>query len=198
MIYCYARVSTKEQKLDRQIAAFEPYKPYELYCDKESGKDFDRKQYQKMRKKIKTGDTLIILSLDRLGRNYDLIKQEWSYYHDKGVLIKVLDMPLIDTTNNNLISKFISDLVVQLLGFVAETERENIKKRQAEGIRIAKEKGVHMGRPKCKLPDNFEEVAYQYKNYEITIEQALKITNMSYATFYKYIKKINCGRSQDV
>lgn len=196
MIYCYARVSTKEQKLDRQLVEFEPFKPYELYCDKESGKDFDRKQYQKMRKKIKEGDTLIVLSLDRLGRNYDLIKQEWSYYVNKGVLLKVLDMPLIDTTNNNLISKFISDLVVQLLGFVAQMERDKIKERQAQGIAVARAKGVHLGRPPYKLPENFDKIALKYKNYEITIYDALEQTRLTRATFFKYAKKRGCGRSQ--
>lgn len=188
MNYCYARVSTREQKLDRQLAEFKPFEPYELYCDKESGKNFDRKQYQKMRKKIKSGDTLYILSLDRLGRNYDLIKQEWSYFVNKGVLIKVLDMPLIDTTNNNLISKFISDLVVQLLGFVAQTEREKILERQAQGIVQAHQRGVKFGRPKIKLPDNFEEVVNQFNRKEITNIEACKILNMSRASFFKYKK----------
>lgn len=195
MTYCYARVSTKEQKLDRQIAEFEPYQPYVLYQDKESGKNFERKQYQRMRKKIKDGDTLIILSLDRLGRNYDLIKQEWSYFVNKGVLIKVLDMPLIDITNNNLISKFISDLVVQLLGFVAQTEREKILERQAQGIAAAHSRGVKFGRPQYKLPDNFEEIALKYKNYEITFDEAIQLTNMSNASFYKYARRYNCLRS---
>lgn len=188
MTYCYARVSTKEQRLDRQIAAFEPYQPYVLYQDKESGKNFERKQYQRMRRKIKAGDTLIILSLDRLGRNYDLIKQEWSYFVNKGVLIKVLDMPLIDITNNNLISKFISDLVVQLLGFVAQTEREKILERQAQGIAAAHSRGVKFGRPQYTLPDNFSEVADRYIRGEITNIKAYETLNMTRATFFKYIK----------
>lgn len=195
MIYCYARVSTTEQKLDRQLAEFKPYEPYQLYCDKMSGKDFNRKQYQKMRKKLKSGDTLIILSLDRLGRNYDLIKQEWSYLVNKGVLIKVLDMPLIDTTNNNLISKFISDLVVQLLSFVAQMERDKIKERQAQGIAQAKLRGVHLGRPKTTLPDNFDEVARKYKDREITFDEAIELTKLSRATFFKYAKEKGCLRS---
>ena len=196
MTYCYARVSTREQKLDRQLAEFKPFEPYELYCDKESGKNFDRKQYQRMRKKLKSGDTLIILSLDRLGRNYDLIKQEWSFFVNKGVLIKVLDMPLIDTTNNNLISKFISDLVAQLLGFVAQTEREKILERQAQGIAQARLRGVHLGRPSYKLPNNFDDVALKYKNYEISKEEACKQLNMSKATFFKYVTEKGCGRKK--
>lgn len=187
--YCYARVSTKEQKLDRQIAAFEPYQPYELFTDKESGKDFDRPQYQKLRKTIKTGDTLIVLSLDRFGRNYDQIKQEFAYFNQKGVKIKVIDMPIIDTTTNDLTTKLISDIVIQLLGYVAEKERDYIRKRQAEGIKIAKANGVHMGKPRYKLPDNFKEVAKKYQNYEVTqIEARELLGGMTKSTFLKYIK----------
>ncbi len=194
--YCYARVSTKEQKLDRQIEAFKPYEPYELYCDKESGKDFDRKQYQIMREKLEEGDTLIILSLDRLGKNYDLIKQEWSYFVNKGIKIKVLDMPIINTTSNDLTSKLISDIVIQLLSYVAEVERNNIKKRQAQGIKVAKDKGVHCGRPKYKLPDNFEEIAKKYQDYELTREQCLKLLNMTKGTFLKYLVKLGYSRKE--
>lgn len=197
--YCYARVSTKEQKLDRQIFAFEPYQPYELYTDKESGKNFDRPQYQKMRKKIKSGDTLIVLSLDRFGRNYDQIKQEFAYFNQKGVKIKVIDMPIIDTTSTDLTAKLISDIVIQLLGYVAEKEREFIRKRQAEGIRIAREKGVHLGKPRYNLPSNFDEVALKYQNYEVTQLEARELLGgMTKGTFLKYVKLRNFGRKKYV
>lgn len=194
--YCYARVSTKEQKLDRQIEAFKPYYPYELYTDKESGKDFNRPQYQKMRNKLKSGDTLIVLSLDRFGRNYIQIKEEFAYFNKKGVKIKVIDMPIIDTTTNDLTTKLISDIVIQLLSYVAEKEREHIRKRQAQGIAIAKAKGVHCGKPKYKLPDNFEEIAKKYQNYELTRNECLQILKMTKGTFLKYVKEKNYGRKQ--
>lgn len=187
MNYCYARVSTKEQHLDRQISQFKPFETYILVSDKESGKDFNRPNYQKMRKKLKYGDTLIVLSLDRLGRNYDLIKKEWQYLTSKGVKIKIIDMPIIDTTSNDLTSKLISDIVIQLLSYVAETERAFIKKRQKEGIAIAKAKGVKFGRPKVKIPRNFEEVATRFLNKEITNTEASKILGLSRPTFYRYL-----------
>ena len=187
MNYCYARVSTEEQHLDRQIAEFEPYKPYTLICDKQSGKDFERKNYQKMRRKLKDGDSLIVLSLDRFGRNYDLIKQEWQFFTNKGVKIKVLDMPIIDTTSNDLTSKLISDIVVQLLSYVAQTEREMILKRQAQGISQAKARGVKFGRPRITIPDNFKEVARQYLNKEIKNYEACEILGMSRGTFFRYL-----------
>lgn len=186
--YCYARVSTKEQNLDRQIEAFKGYEPYVLVTDKESGKDFNRTNYQKMRKKVKQGDTLIVLSLDRFGRNYDQIKEEWQHYNKKGVKIKVLDMPLIDTTSNDLTEKLISDIVLQLLSYIAQKEREKIKERAMQGIAIAKAKGVKFGRPKMKLPDNFGEVVKRFCNREITNIEACKLLNMSRATFFRYVK----------
>ncbi len=157
MIYGYARVSTKEQNLDRQIVELEKYTKT-IYFDKLSGKDFERKEYQKMIKKLKKGDLVIIKSIDRLGRNYDLIIEEWQRITKKiGADIKVLDMPLLDTTQTQeLTGKFISDLVLQILSYVAETERRNIKQRQAEGIKIAQEKGIKFGRPR-KEPEDIEQ-----------------------------------------
>lgn len=186
--YCYARVSTKEQNLDRQIEAFKDYEPYVLFADKESGKDFNRTNYQKMKKKIKQGDTLIVLSLDRFGRNYDQIKEEWQNYNKKGVKIKVLDMPLIDTTSNDLTEKLISDIVLQLLSYIAQKEREKIKERAMQGIAIAKANGVKFGRPKMELPDNFEEVVKRFCNREINNIEACKLLNMSRGTFFRYVK----------
>ena len=190
MKYGYVRVSTKEQNIDRQID--EMYKnglaDKQIFIDKQSGKDFERDEYQKLKKKLKSGDLLIIKSIDRIGRNYDMIIEEWrTLVNDMNVDIQVLDMPLLDTRTEgkNLVGKFISDIVLQILSFVAENERENIKKRQAEGIRIAKEKGKHLGRPKLKLPKNFTMIANQYKKKEITLAEALSSLKMNRSTFYK-------------
>lgn len=187
MNYCYARVSTKDQHLDRQIAQFKPFEPYTLYTDKESGKDFNRVNYKKMRRKLKTGDTLIVLSLDRFGRNYDQIKQEWLYFTNKGVKIKIIDMPIIDTTADTLTAKLISDIVINLLSYVAQTERELIKKRQAEGIEQAKKRGVKFGRPKIKMPIEYDEIATKYLNKEITNKKACEILGLTRATFFRYL-----------
>lgn len=189
MNYCYARVSTEEQHLDRQIAAFEPYKPYSLFTDKESGKDFNRTNYQKMKRKIKSGDTLIVLSLDRFGRNYDQVKKEWQWFTEKNIKIKIIDMPIIDTTHDDLTSKLISDIVINLLSYVAQTEREFIHKRQAEGIKAAKERGVVFGRPKKFIPTNFNEVAARYVNNEINNLEACKILGLPRGTFFRYLKE---------
>jgi len=197
MNYCYARVSTIEQHLDRQISSFEPYKPYLLFQDKESGKNFERPQYQKMKKKLKRGDTLIVLSLDRFGRNYDQIKEEWQFLINKGVKIKVIDMPIIDTTSNDLTSKLISDIVINLLSYVAQTEREKTLVRQKQGIIEAKKRGVKFGRPEIKLPQNFIEIATKYKNKEINNLDACEILNMSRGTFFRLLKKHNLEREYD-
>lgn len=189
MNYCYARVSTKIQNLDRQIDAFKNFEPYILYTDKESGKNFDRKNYEKMRKKVKEGDSIIVLSLDRFGRNYDQIKNEWHYFSNKGVKIKIIDMPLIDTTSNELTSKLISDIVLQLLSYVAEMEFKSIHARQAEGIKLAKEKGVKFGRPRAKISD-FHKIATSYCNNEITNEKACELLRISRGTFFRRLKEL--------
>ena len=184
----YARVSTTDQNLDRQMQALNEVGVEKIYVDKLSGKNFDRQEYQKMKQSLKKGDLLYIKSIDRLGRNYDMIIDEWrTLVNDMNVDIQVLDMPLLDTRieGKNLVGKFISDIVLQILSFVAENERENIKKRQAEGIRIAKEKGKHLGRPKLKLPKNFTIIANQYKEKEITLAEALSSLKMNRSTFYK-------------
>lgn len=190
MKYGYVRVSTKEQKIDRQLVEMytQGLNDKTIFIDKQSGKDFERDEYQKLKKKLKSGDLLIIKSIDRLGRNYDMIIDEWrTLVNDMNVDIQVLDMPLLDTRTEgkNLVGKFISDIVLQILSFVAENERENIKKRQAEGIRIAKEKGKHLGRPKLEIPSNFSQVANQYKKKEITLAEALSSLKMNRSSFYK-------------
>ena len=190
MIYAYIRVSTKQQKIDRQyeeIKAFGVDDKY-IYVDKESGKDFDRTNYKRLIKRIKKDDLLIVKSIDRLGRNYHMILDEWSYItKTKEADIKVLDMPLLDTRieGKNLVGKFISDIVLQVLSFVAENERNNIKERQAEGIRIAKEKGVRFGRPNAITPPNTNEILDKYINHEITNTEAAKLIGVSRGTFFR-------------
>ena len=193
MIYAYIRVSTKHQNIDRQ---FEEIKALGIddkyiYIDKESGKDFDRTKYQKLIKKLKKDDLLIIKSIDRLGRNYRMILEEWARITKTiGADIKVLDMPLLDTRieGKNLVGKFISDIVLQVLSFVAENERINIKQRQAEGIRIAKEKGVKFGRPKAILPPNTNDILDKYINKELTNLEAAKLIGVSRGTFFRLVK----------
>ncbi len=193
MKYGYVRVSTKEQNIDRQLADMYAcgVKEENIFIDKLSGKDFDRENYQKLKTILVDGDLLVIKSIDRLGRNYDMIIDEWrDLVNGLNVDIFVIDMPLLDTRTEgkNLVGKFISDIVLQILSFVAENERDTIKKRQAEGIRIAKEKGKHLGRPKLGLPNNFAEVANKYKKKEITLKTALTSLDMSKSTFYRNIR----------
>lgn len=200
MIYAYIRVSTKHQNIDRQyeeIKALDINDKY-IYIDRESGKDFDRTKYQKLIKKLKKDDLLIIKSIDRLGRNYQMILEEWSRITKTiGADIKVLDMPLLDTRieGKNLVGKFISDIVLQVLSFVAENERTNIKQRQAEGIRIAKEKGVKFGRPKKRLPPNTNKILDKYINKKLTNIEAAKLIGISRGTFFRLVKErksLNC------
>ena len=181
--YAYGRVSAKDQKLERQLDAFMRcgIAFNKIYCDKKSGKDFEREQYKKMVKKIKTGDLLVIKSIDRLGRNYDAIIIEWKHItQEVGADILVLDMPILDTrTYKNLIGRLIADIVLQLLSFVAENERENIRTRQAEGIAIAKQKGVRFGRPRVTIPSNFSEIAAAYLSHTISYAEALRLDRKS-------------------
>lgn len=191
MEYGYVRVSSVSQNLDRQIADMKQLglDDKHIYADRQSGKDFDRVNYQRLKSQLKKGDLVIIKSIDRLGRNYDMITQEWKdLVTNRHADIFVIDMPLLDTraTDNNLVGRFISDIVLQLLSFVAENERDNIRKRQAEGIAIAKSKGIHLGRPPIALPLNFGQIARQYNNKEITLAQALLSLDMKKSTFYKY------------
>ena len=190
--YAYGRVSAKDQKLERQLDAFMRcgITFNKIYCDKKSGKDFERDQYKKMIKKIKPGDLLVIKSIDRLGRNYDAIIIEWKHItQEVGADILVLDMPILDTrTYKNLIGRLIADIVLQLLSFVAENERENIRTRQAEGIAIAKQKGVRFGRPRVTIPSNFSEIAAAYLSHTISYAEALRLTNLRPTTFYRYVK----------
>ena len=184
MEYGYVRVSTTTQNVDRQLDEMfkQGLDEKQIYIDKQSGKDFERPNYQKMKKRLKENDLLIIKSIDRLGRNYEMIIEEWSSItKDIKADIVVLDFPLLDTRtdNKNLVGKFISDIVLQVLSFVAQNERENIRQRQAEGIKIAKEKGIHMGRPPYQITSDFIQVFKSYCNKEITSVGAASLLNIS-------------------
>ncbi len=193
MEYGYIRVSTSTQHIDRQLEAIKSLgiKDKQIYIDYESGKNFDRTNYKKLIKKLKKDDLVIIKSIDRLGRNYNMIIDEWrKITKDIEADIMVIDMPLLDTRikGNNLIGKFISDIVLQVLSFVAQNERETMKIRQVEGIKNAKAREVKFGRPKIDLPDNFNDIANKYIKKEITSKQACEILNISRGSFYRYIK----------
>jgi len=185
--YGYVRVSTKDQNEDRQLIALHELGLSDkyIYVDKQSGKDFNRPQYQKLLRKLRPGDLLYIKSIDRLGRNYEEIQNQWRVLtKEKGVDICIVDMPILDTRRGkDLLGTFISDLVLQLLSFVAENERTNIKQRQAEGIAAAKAKGVRFGRPPKPLPENFHSVYQQWKQGSITGTAAAKECGMPLSTF---------------
>lgn len=188
--YGYIRVSTKEQNPERQIAALHPYNiPEEnIYMDQLSGKDFCRPQYQKLLENLKQGDVLIIKSIDRLGRNYGEILEQWRRITKEiGTGIQVIDMPLLntDSIHGDLTGVFISDLVLQILAYVAETERTFIKQRQAEGIAIARAKGVKFGCQRLEMPEDFYEYFEMWKQGEISTRKAARILNMSHSTFYR-------------
>lgn len=190
----YARVSTTNQNEDRQVQELIKYGVQEkcIYIDKQSGKNFQRPAYIKMMKRLRHGDILIIKSIDRLGRNYHEIQEEWKRITQrKKADIIVLDMPLLDTTRSkDLLGTFIADLVLQLLSFVAENERINIRQRQAEGIAAAKKRGVKFGRPPIPVPDNFEEIYLLWEDKKITAREAAKRCGLMKDTFYRMIRSI--------
>ena len=185
--YGYVRVSTKEQNEDRQMIAMREMGVPEknIYMDKQSGKDFERPQYKKLVRKLKRDDLLYIKSIDRLGRNYEEIQNQWRLLtKDKGVDICVIDMPLLDTRRGkDLVGTFLSDIVLQVLSFVAENERTNIRQRQAEGIAAAKAHGVRFGRPPAPLPPNFHDVYQRWRQGKITGTAAAKECGMPLASF---------------
>jgi len=189
----YVRVSSKDQNLDRQILQMQELGISEkhIYIDKESGKDFDRIGYRYMKKSLEPGDLLIVNSLDRFGRNYEEIMQEWNTI-TRAVKadIKVLDMPLLDTTQHkDLLGTFISDLVLQVLSFVAHRERDSIRQRQSEGIAAAKANGVKFGRARIAITENFIEAYNLWQSGEITAVRAIELSGMSKATFYRKVKE---------
>lgn len=186
-IYAYIRVSTREQNEDRQLIAMNELQVLQknIFIDKQSGKDFDRPQYKKLLKKLRKDDLLYIKSIDRLGRNYNEIQEQWRILtKEKGADIVVIDMPLLDTRRGkDLMGTFLSDIVLQVLSFVAENERANIRQRQAEGIAAAKAKGVRFGRVPKPLPSNFHTVYQRWKHGEITGTAAAKDCGMPLSTF---------------
>ena len=192
-IFGYARVSSKEQNEERQLEAFKDFNIDErdIYIDKQSGKDFNREQYNILKKALRENDVLVIKSIDRLGRNYNMIIDEWKDI-TKNIKadIVVIDMPLLDTRKNkDLLGTFISDLILQILSYVAEQERTFIKQRQKEGIASAKLNGVKFGRPKIEKPDNFDFVVSKWKNKEIKTKEALELLHLRPNTFYTMVKE---------
>lgn len=199
-VFGYVRVSSQEQNEDRQLISMEQagVPNTNVYIDKQSGKDFNRPNYKRLMKKLRSGDTLFIKSIDRLGRNYEEILNQWRIItKEKSVDVVVIDMPLLDTRHEkNLLGTFISDIVLQLLSYVSETERTNIKQRQAEGIAAAKKRGVKFGRPIKEMPPNFGELITQWEKKELTMQEILKTYDMSESTFYRRMREYNAGKSK--
>ncbi len=192
-IYGYVRVSSTDQNEERQLIALqEKCVPAEnIFMDKQSGKDFNRPQYKRLMRKLKKGDLLYILSIDRLGRNYEEIQEQWKIItKEKGVDICVIDMPLLDAKQGkDLMGTFIADLVLQILSFVAQSERENIRKRQEEGIAAAKARGVKFGRPEKALPEDFVKLVAEWEKKKIHLAKVLERCDISEATFYRRLRE---------
>lgn len=199
-VYGYVRVSSIDQNEERQIVELSKRNVLSknIYIDKQSGKSFERPQYKKLVRKLKQGDLLYILSIDRLGRNYLEIQEQWRILtKEKGIDIcvidmplLVIDMPLLDTRNGkDLMGTFIADLVLQILSFVAQNERENIRKRQAQGIAVAKAKGIKFGRPEIALPENFGELVHEWEKKRLPLSEVLEVCKMSEATFYRKLRE---------
>ena len=198
-IYGYIRVSSCDQNEDRQLIALRQagVREQSIYLDKLSGKDFERPQYKKMLHKMKKDDLLYIKSIDRLGRNYDEILKQWRYMtKEKGIDIVVLDMPLLDTRRGkDLMGTFLADIVLQVLSFVAENERTNIRQRQAEGIAAAKKRGVKFGRPEAPLPENFSAMHRAWRDKRITLKEAAAACNMPEGTFYGKARRLEAAQA---
>jgi DNA invertase Pin-like site-specific DNA recombinase len=199
-IYGYVRVSSKDQNEDRQMIAMRDVNIPEknIFIDKQSGKNFERPMYKKMVKKLKENDILYIKSIDRLGRNYEEILEQWRIItKEKKTEIVVIDMPLLDTRREkNLLGTFIADLVLQILSYVSETERATTKQRQREGIEAAKLKGVQFGRPSKDYPDNWKTLVEKYENGEISAKEAAEECNITASTFYRRVKKMRGARGK--
>ena len=194
MEYGYARVSTKEQNEQRQIVALEEFglDRKQIFTDKQSGKDFERTNYRKLVRRLKEGDTLVVKSIDRLGRNYEEILEQWRIItKDKGAAIVVLDMPLLDTRRNrDLTGTLIADIVLQLLSYLAQTEREFIRQRQAEGIAVAKAQGVRFGRPPLAQPKEFPAVHQAWLKKEISAREAARRLSVTHKTFLRWAQQL--------
>jgi DNA invertase Pin-like site-specific DNA recombinase len=192
--YGYARVSSKDQNLDRQLDQLKAIgiEPRNIFCDKASGKNFNRPSWDNLINQLQKGDLLVVVSLDRMGRNYTEIKEQWQHItHDIGADIKVLDMPMLDTTktNDSLDRRFIADLVLQILSYTAEKERKNIHARQEQGIKAAQERNVKFGRPAAQFPDGWEQTYTAWKDGQITATAAMDSLGMKRTTFYKLAKQ---------
>ena len=196
MDYGYARVSTKEQNEERQLIALRAFGLTDkaIFVDRQSGKDFDRRHYQRLLRKLKNGDTLVVKSIDRLGRNYEEILEQWRVItKEKGADIVVLDMPLLDTRRSrDLTGTLISDIVLQLLSYVAQTEREFIRQRQAEGIAAARARGVKFGRPRKELPAGFYEVRARWERGELSARAAAKLLGIPHRSFLLWAREEKC------
>lgn len=197
MNYGYVRVSSRDQNEERQIIAMHEFgvDDKQIYMDKQSGKDFERPQYKKLMRKIKTGDTLVIKSIDRLGRNYDEILVQWRFItKQKQVAIVVLDMPLLDTRQNrDLTGTLIADIVLQLLSYVAQTERDFIKQRQKEGIAAAKARGVQFGRTPMERPADYDQIKASWFQEKISAREAGRQLGVTHKTFLRWVNSDNFG-----
>jgi len=198
--YAYIRVSAVDQNEDRQLSVMEaiPVPRRNIFIDKISGKDFNRPSYQSLLKKLKPGDLIYVKSIDRLGRNYDEIQNQWrTLTKERGVDIVVLDMPILDTRKGkDLMGTYIADTILALLSFVAQKEREDIRERQREGITAAKARGVNFGRPIKKPPENFIEVVKLWDGGKITFEEALALTGLKQGTFYNRLREVQSGKKK--
>lgn len=195
-MYGYVRVSSKDQCEARQVLALREFKvpEHNIYMDKMSGKDFNRPQYRRMVRKLKAGDVLVVKSIDRLGRNYEEILEQWRMLtKKKEVDVVVLDMPLLDTrmSGGNLTGVFVADLVLQILSYVAQTERENIRQRQMEGIAAVKQRGVKFGRPKKQVPEEFARLREKWMQKEVSSREAAKRLGISQDTFLRWSKNMS-------
>lgn len=196
--YGYVRVSSREQNEDRQLDALRGMEiaKRNIFIDKQSGKDFERPQYKRLVRKVKREDLIYIKSIDRLGRNYSEIQEQWRFLtKEKGADIVVLDMPLLDTRRGkDLMGTFLSDIVLQVLSFAAENERTNIRQRQAEGIAAAKARGVRFGRPQINMPEYFGKTVRSWERKEITVEEAVRRCGVSESTFYRRLREYRAER----
>lgn len=196
--YGYVRVSSREQNEDRQLDALREMEiaKRNIFIDKQSGKDFERPQYKRLIRKVKREDLIYIKSIDRLGRNYSEIQEQWRFLtKEKGADIVVLDMPLLDTRRGkDLMGTFLSDIVLQVLSFAAENERTNIRQRQAEGIAAAKARGVRFGRPQINMPEYFGKTVRSWERKEITVEEAVRRCGVSESTFYRRLREYRAER----